>query len=233
VPMIGWIVLLTSLTLILGSLFMLRDTSNTVGVSRRKTGKSAQTPSRAGNSRQTKQTGRLKTLGLIQLSTQPLINLSLIHGATLTSMLAAVAKQNQRGKAANPKLLRRAWVLLGIQFGKPHLTLPAFRRQCKLRRHRLTRAAPAGPKIHQHRQVATRDVSGKRLFSKLGYVVWPQRLFARTARCHPLTRDWQEPDLLVAMWANDVPVFIHHGITSLKILFRILLKTLLKSCTVR
>jgi len=33
VPMIGWIVLLTSLTLILGSLFMLRDTSNTVGVS--------------------------------------------------------------------------------------------------------------------------------------------------------------------------------------------------------
>ena len=32
-PMIGWIVLLTSLTLILGSLFMLRDTSNTVGVS--------------------------------------------------------------------------------------------------------------------------------------------------------------------------------------------------------
>ena len=31
--MIGWIVLLTSLTLILGSLFMLRDTSNTVGVS--------------------------------------------------------------------------------------------------------------------------------------------------------------------------------------------------------
>ena len=32
-PMIGWIVLLTSLTLILGSLFMLRDTSSTTGVS--------------------------------------------------------------------------------------------------------------------------------------------------------------------------------------------------------
>src|SRR5580658_9467508 len=111
----------------------------------------------------------------------PADNLGATHGAGLPRNFAAALEQNQRWNAADGEFGCDRLSSLCIQFCQAHVRLEHGSSCRILGRHHLAWAAPGGPEVDQHGDVAAADLAVKARGTEFGRMPAEKNLMALPA----------------------------------------------------
>jgi len=89
---------------------------------------------------------------------RPAHDIGSAHGARLACDLMSVSEQGKGRDTLDVELGGDALLVLGIELGEPHVGFKLCGRLLECRRHHLAWAAPWGPEVDQHGDVAAADM---------------------------------------------------------------------------
>lgn len=141
---------------------------------------------------------------LLQVSRYPVRQRAGIHSPRLTRNFPPVSEYRHGGNAADIVLGRGALRLFGVEFGKACARFQLRGNGLEMWCHHLTGAAPGGPEIHHHRQVAAAYVPGKTLIGQFNGPTGKQQVFAFSAARLLFQAFGRDTVNRVAVWAHQV-----------------------------